>query len=268
MICVNGKEIDISKFPDGTSSFRLNPLEWLTATHEIVWRYEGDHECMAVWNIVNHMRNFFDRGFIALTIPYVPNARMDRVKHTDEIFTLKWFADFINHMPVDEVRILDPHSNVSEALINKVKVRSPRKYIENTIFALDESGLDVVLCYPDEGAAKRYSEMAQKDYTFCVKRRNWRDGSILGTMLIDGEKVKGRNTLIIDDICSRGGTFMHTAKALKEAGAEKIYLYVTHCENTITKGDVLTSGLIEHVFTTDSIFTAEVDEKLMTVYKI
>lgn len=54
-------------------------------------------------------------------------------------------------------------------------------------------------------------------------------------------------------ICSRGGTFTHTAKALKEAGAEEVMLYVTHCENTILKGTVLTDGLISRVFATDSI---------------
>lgn len=266
MIYVNGKAIDISKFPDGTSSFHLNPLEWLTAAHEVTWRYEGDHECMAVWHIVNHLRNFFDRGFIALTMPYVPNARMDRVKNTDEVFTLKWFAEFINKLPLDEVRILDPHSNVSAALINNVKVRSPMKFIEKTISKLDDNGLDVMLCYPDEGAAKRYSDMAQKDYTFCVKRRDWRTGNIQGTTLMDPEKVKDRNVLVVDDICSRGGTFMHTAKALKEAGAKQIYLYVTHCEHTIFEGDLLTSGLIEHVFTTNSIMFKDSDK--ITAYDI
>lgn len=30
-------------------------------------------------------------------------------------------------------------------------------------------------------------------------------------------------------------------------------LYVTHCENTILKGTVLTDGLISRVFATDSI---------------
>lgn len=41
------------------------------------------------------------------------------------------------------------------------------------------------------------------------------------------EIVKERNVLIVDDICSRGGTFYHAANALKEAGAKNIYLYVT-----------------------------------------
>ena len=58
----------------------------------------------------------------------------------------------------------------------------------------------------------------------------------------------------MDDICSRGGTFTHTAAALKSAGAKGIYLYVTHCENTIFNGSVLTDGMITQVFTTDSIY--------------
>lgn len=67
--------------------------------------------------------------------------------------------------------------------------------------------------------------------------------------------ISGNNILIIDDISSRGGTFYHSAKKLKELGANKIYLYVSHCEETILDGEVFTSGLIEKVFTTDSIFT-------------
>ena len=36
-----------------------------------------------------------------------------------------------------------------------------------------------------------------------------------------------------------------------------IYLYVTHCENTILDGELINSGLIKKIFTTDSIYTSE-----------
>ena len=72
--------------------------------------------------------------------------------------------------------------------------------------------------------------------------------------LTNPELVEGRNVLIVDDICSRGGTFTHTARALREAGAKDIFLYITHCENTIKKGTILTDGLIKHVYTTGSIY--------------
>ena len=67
--------------------------------------------------------------------------------------------------------------------------------------------------------------------------------------------------LIVDDICSRGGTFFYSAQKLKEAGATDIYLYVTHCENTILEGELIKSGLVTRIFTTDSIYSGK-DENI------
>ena len=68
------------------------------------------------------------------------------------------------------------------------------------------------------------------------------------------EIVKDKNILIIDDICSKGGTFYYAAKALKELGARNIYLYVTHCEKTITSGNIYYGNEIAQIFTTNSIW--------------
>ena len=79
------------------------------------------------------------------------------------------------------------------------------------------------------------------------------------------DMIAGRNVLIIDDICSKGGTFYHSAKRLKEAGAANIYLYVTHCESTIYEGELLKEdSLIKHIFTTNSLLTAP-NEKMTIV---
>ena len=51
---------------------------------------------------------------------------------------------------------------------------------------------------------------------------------------------------------------------LKEMGAGDIYLYITHCENTILDGDILNGDLIEKVYTTESIFTKE-HEKIYVI---
>ena len=112
--------------------------------------------------------------------------------------------------------------------------------------------------YPDEGAMKRYSGLVAKPYAFGIKDRDWSSGQIIG-LKAEGcvESIKDNTVLIVDDICSRGGTFYHSALKLKELGAKNILLYVTHCENTILEGEVLTCGLIDKVFTTNSLFTAE-----------
>lgn len=82
----------------------------------IVWNYESDAEMVVLYYITKHLKN---AGFIvSLYMPYIPNARMDRVKNNDEIFTLKYFAEFINSLEFEAVYVRDPHSNVSCALIN------------------------------------------------------------------------------------------------------------------------------------------------------
>ena len=98
--------------------------------------------------------------------------------------------------------------------------------------------------------------MIEIPYTFGIKKRDWKTGQILG-LDVAGEvkSIAGKDILIIDDICSRGGTFLHSAKKLKELGANDIYLYVSHCENTILEGELLNGDLIKKVYTTDSIFT-------------
>ena len=256
MILVNGRNVNFTNFPDGTSSFRFS-LE--AGTCNISWKYDNDAECMHLLYLVKHLRAM-GIDDLYLNMPYIPNARMDRVKNSDEVFTLNWFTDFIKSLNFRLVRVLDPHSNVATALINDVKVMDVKYYINQPIQFMVSQEMNPLLCYPDEGAAKRYSEMIPMEYVFCIKHRDWRTGKIERTELTTPEKVAGRNILIVDDICSRGGTFTYTAKALKAAGAEKILLYVTHCENTILDGTVLTDGLISHVFTTDSILRISHDK--------
>jgi ribose-phosphate pyrophosphokinase len=252
MISVNGQPIEFSTFPDGTSSFRFEPQE--SSAFIIQWLYDDDRECIHLWYLTKHIRQCCMGAKIILNLPYIPNARMDRVKNRDEVFTLKHFADLINILHFDEVNVLDPHSNVATALLDRVKVLDVKIYIEYVIKCLNDWGKDILLCYPDEGASKRYSEQLGADHVFCIKHRDWRTGKIQSLELTEPEKVKDRNILIVDDICSRGGTFTFTAQALKDAGAKEVFLYVTHCENTIEKGTVLTDGLISHVFTTNSIY--------------
>lgn len=259
MIKLNGGLVEINHFPDGT--LHLDGKEYTIYASDmrqyITWHYENDAELFTLICLVKYIRHHKPGTEIVLTMPYIPHARMDRVKEYSDVFTLKYFADVINSLEFSRVYVLDPHSNVSKAVINNVFENDWCEYVER---ALEKSVLqgdeEYILFYPDEGSMKRYSSDINLPYAFGVKRRDWQTGKILGLDIIGDENaIKGSNILIVDDICSRGGTFYHSAKKLKELGANKIYLYVTHCENTILEGDLLNSGLIERVFTTNSIFT-------------
>lgn len=258
MIFYQRSPVAITQFPDGSSSIRVL-VPTLTQNHYITWKYDGDHECMAIWHLVHHIRDHCPDAKIILDMPYLPNARMDRVKNPDEVFTLKWFSLFINKLNFYCVNIVDPHSNVGAALIDRVHTFGINVNVSRAlcdIGAQEEMHPDnIILCYPDEGACKKYSEQLNSiQYIFGIKHRDWRTGQIESLELNNPSIAKGKTVLIVDDICSRGGTFMHTAHVLKNAGANNIYLYVTHCENTIFKGDLIDSPLIEGIYTTGSIY--------------
>lgn len=223
-------------------------------THTITWNYESDAELFTLICLVRHYH--WVKDFV-LRMPYVPHARMDRVKNPEDVFTLKYFCEVINSLNFFEVIIDDPHSEVCVALLNNVRVHTPEVNVKRVIEMIDDKTL--MMFYPDKGAMKRYDGMLNLDYAYGEKRRNWETGRIEGLDIVGAEKIEGRAVLIVDDICSYGGTFARAAKALKEVGADNIYLYITHCEDNIHKGDIFKDGLIETVFTTDSIYTGKND---------
>ena len=254
MIKLNNKVVNINKFPDGTILMKEEVSEYAEKAY-ITWNFESNEELVALIYLTHHLHNNGIKK-VYLFMPYIPNARQDRVKNPEDVFTLKYFAWVINSLEFEEVTVVDPHSSVSEALINNINIITPQSIIQRIYNGLSDGNL--LLFYPDEGAMKRYSSMFQAPYAFGIKERNWSDGKIKCLSVCDcGQTIKGKNILIIDDISSRGGTFYHSAKKLKELGAEKIFLYITHCENTILEGELLSSDLIEKVYTTNSLFTAK-----------
>ena len=266
MILLNAKEVDTkSHFPDGTFALQIQSTDLVAygKTAKIIWKYEQESEAMALYYIVHHLRNHSVNS-ITLFMPYCPNARMDRTHHKYEVFTLKCFADFINALGFSSVSILDPHSNVVPALIDRCRVLSPDMYIAQAIEKINDPGL--LLFYPDEGAMKRYSGMFRIPYGFGIKRRCWESGKITGLDVVCDEKIEGKNVLIVDDICCRGGTFLHSAKALKEKGAKSVSVFCSHCEHTIFDGELLKTDFVDHVYTTDSIFFKSHDK--ITVFPV
>lgn len=257
MLKINGSEIVQGSFPDGTLLVKYTPQKECGYA-EIDWYYENDREFVTLMYLTKHL-NAHGISRIKLFMPYIPNARQDRVKSDEDIFTLKYFAQVINSLDFESVTVLDPHSTVSGALIDRLIIQSPKENVRRVIGEITQNeGNEPFMFYPDEGASKRYSGMVTLPYAFGIKKRDWKTGKILGLDVSGNtEEIKGKSVLIVDDICSKGGTFLFSAKKLKELGAENIYLYISHCEKTILSGELLTSGLIKKIYTTDSICNFE-----------
>ena len=257
MIYLNGDSVNIGHFPDGTVLMKQIPhsISKDKPSANICWLFENNEELTVLFYLTRHLQSH-GIAEIELDMPYLPNARQDRVKSNEDVFTLKYFSEIINMLGFKSVAVLDPHSYVSEALIDRITIKSPKPYIDLAVQKIGAN--DLLMFYPDEGAMKRYSGMIDRPFAFGIKKRDWATGQIMG-LDVSGmtELVKGGTVLIVDDISSRGGTFYHSAKKLRELGAKNIYLYISHCENTILDGEVLKGDLIQKVFTTNSIFTAQ-----------
>lgn len=218
-----------------------------TDTYFITWCYDNDSELFLLQCLVDRIRDISPFASIKLEMPYIPNARQDR-EVSNRLFTLKSFCKIINNMHFSEVKVLDPHSDVSLALLDRVVTELPLK--DCCTF-----GKDVVFMYPDAGAAKKYKD----DGNAIIGNKHRNEEGRIDRYDLFNFKEGTKTVMIVDDICSYGGTFVEAAKALKEKGVETICLMVSHCEPNIFKGQVF--DYIHRVYTTDSIL----DYSQMTV---
>ena len=260
MIWVNGKEIVQDHFAAGELKIKLWPSN--KSRIDLIWHYESDAELFTVACI----REYYATQECILYLPYLPSARMDRVKNPEDVFTLKTFANLINSLMFDKVIVWDVHSNVSLALIDRIENVNPMVWIDEAIQLLGYAKNSITLFFPDEGAQKRYGGM-YPDYkqAFGIKKRNWETGKIEGYMIVGEEHIKDKYVLIIDDICSYGNTFVKAAEAIRAAGAVDISLFVTHCEDAIIKGDIFKNNVFENVFTTNSLIRSEETDSKLTI---
>ena len=255
MIELNGYKIEQGRFPDGTLSINVDNVEihsvhW--ALNWITWLYDSDDEIFTIMSLVDILKRN-GNGKYSLYMPYIPNARMDRIKSDKENFALKVFANWLNSLGFDKVYVENAHSNVSNALINNIVEDLPDGDIE---YITSQYEFDVIF-FPDEGACKRYKDMEViknlgLPIAFGIKNRDWKTGEILGLDVM-GADVKDKRVLIIDDICSKGFTFYFSGEKLRELGASDVRLYITHCEDTIQNGKILNTDVISKVYTTDTI---------------
>ena len=195
---------------------------------------------------------------INLKLPYVPYARQDRVCSPGESFSLKAFCKLINSLDLNSVELFDPHSTVTTALLDKSyeDTIAYEKFIEDSVLGLGDTKFAVVS--PDAGALKKVHSIAKYLHKKCclsddiivgAKVRDMASGKILHTS-VNTDNLNGMDCVIFDDICDGGRTFVELALVLKNKGAGKIGLVVSH--GIFSKGLIPFAGLIDWVVSSNS----------------
>jgi ribose-phosphate pyrophosphokinase len=208
---------------------------------------------------------------IQLYLPYFPAARQDRVCNEGEALTVKVYTSLINSIGFDKVIIADAHSDVAPALLDRCK-NIPHGTLYNNegktfeVLAewiekqLEPTGMQGFVVAPDAGASKKVLnacsrlDPAIKDYVAFAQGSKIRDvkTGALGGFDVNCKDFLCCDVLIMDDINCNGGTFIGLAKRLKALNAGEITLFTTHTDHVAGIENVLKSGVIDSVITTNS----------------
>lgn len=245
-----------STFKGGEENVRLSP-EQVTVVEKATTIYIKAHldsssTLMAFMLIVDAIRRITPDINIKAFIPYLPYARQDRDCNPGEALSLAVVANMINSLNLSTVTLLDPHSDVSKALIHNSLVLNLSTYLirHDAFPGLDFA--DVYLVAPDAGAQKKVKELARvlgaAGYITATKERNLETMEITGTKF-DGD-VTGKRLLVVDDICDGGRTFIELAKSLHKHNPLELHLWVTH--GIFSYGTELVTDHFDSVVTTNS----------------
>jgi len=239
--------LKVSKFPCGESNisvdFSKTPLTIVYDQVNISLNFKGNSDLIDLLLVVDAVkRTEVVYKSLVLLVTYFPYGRQDRVCNNGEPHSLRVVCDLINSCSFDRVFVIDPHSDVIGGLINNVRIVDQTEVFLGSKTKLISS--QDYLVSPDAGAYKKVSKTArefQKEVVRADKIRDTKTGEITSTEVY-AQDLTSKSVLILDDIADGGRSFTELAKKLREKGAQKITLYVTH--GMFTKG---VKSLLEHV---------------------
>jgi ribose-phosphate pyrophosphokinase len=166
---------------------------------------------------------------ITAVMPWYPYARQDRKARPREPITAKLVADMLQTAGVDRVLTMDLHAGQIQGFFS-IPVDH---MVALPLFAqhLRDQGIvgsGVVSVAPDAGRAKmavKFAEMLEADFAIMHKTRPDHDQAAVTEVT---GNVRGKVAVVGDDVIMTGGTLIAGARALREAGATKVYVCATH----------------------------------------
>ena len=186
---------------------------------------------------------------ISAVIPYFPYGRQDRKDKPRAPITAKLVANILETAGVTRVLTMDLHTEQIQGFFDiPVDHLYARPLFIKAFQHLEKKELIVVS--PDMGSnkmARKFAEDLNVDLAIVDKRRISSNRVEANALIGD---VEGKNVILVDDLCTTGGTLKSAAFACREKGAKSICAAVTH--GLFVEGALRGSG-IETVFVTDTI---------------
>ena len=201
-------------------------------------------------------------------IPNLFTSQEDRRFDIAQPFSLKLVLEFLKGMENFDYKIFHPHNpEVVEALLDRVEIIDNHDFIYEVLSKLKHNYYDfkaynmednLILMSSDAGGFKPLMKLCDKlewagETSSASKSRKYVNGKSELTQVLDRDDFKGKDILIIDDICVYGGTFKGLAKMLDERNCGKLFLAVSHM-TVLELGKDSVGNYFDRVFTTNSKF--------------
>ena len=253
MLKLNGNELLTGRFPN--EELEAKDLEYALIEGENVleFKFDTNEDLIHLMFVKKRLDELGVR--CTLFIWYMPYSRMDR-KIDGVLFTLKYVCEYINWLNFAKVIVMEPHSDVTMELLERAKAIYPVKdWLPNVQKEIGFSDKDHIV-FPDKGAAARYADCGYPNVCIMEKHRflNAEGRRRMSMILKEGKVNPNSKCIIIDDLCSKGGTFSMAADILKQNGASEVFLIVSHCEKNIFNGKLLKeNSAIEAIYTSRSM---------------
>ena len=167
---------------------------------------------------------------ITAVVPYYGYARQDRKSGPRTPISAKLVANLITHAGANRVLTMDLHAGQIQGFfdIPLDNLFAGPIFSDDIQRRFNGKSERLMMVSPDVGGVVRARALASRcdaDLAIIDKRRE--RAGVSEVMNIIGE-VQGRICVLVDDIVDSAGTLCNAAVALKEAGAEAVYAYVTH----------------------------------------
>ena len=248
------KELDCSlvpmetrRFPDGERYIRIKGQ--LDSEVIVVQStgYPQDENLIELFLILKDLKSMGVKK-IKVVIPYFGYGRQEKRFKEGEAVSAVTISELLEFSGADEIFCINLHEEIIKDFFNIPVHNLSAMPIIAEYF--DKIVDNPVIIAPDKGAlgfAREIAEIIGCKYDYLEKIRI--SPEIVETKPKNMD-VKGKETIIIDDIISTGGTIVNAAIILKELGASKV---IVSCVHPILVEDALLK-----------IFAAGVDDVLST----
>jgi len=176
---------------------------------------------------------------ITAVIPLFPYARQDRKAKPREPLSARLVADMLQLAGTDRILTMDLHAGqIQGFFMIPVDHMTAIPLFARHFRDLGLTGDNVVSVSPDAGRAKqavRFAEMLDADFALMHKTRH--SANVVEVTEITG-RVGGKKAILGGDVIMTGGTVLANVRALRDHGAEEVWVFATHglfCDGAIAK---------------------------------